>query len=163
MADGPAHCTGGVSVGIRSLWVIYSRSSLALVLEYFSPLWRECIVRHAEGRDPESQMLLPQTWLRLVISPLLHSPSPQPPTPAPLRVHFPGCWLGHSQLCPASHPLLLGSSEAADPTDVWIGGSQEVRRGWERHGTAWETGQEAREGWGLCAPGNVLLSLKSFW
>lgn len=109
------------------------------MLEYFSPLWRECIVQHAEGRDPESQMLLPQAWLRLVIRPLLHPPSPQPPTPAPLPVHFPGCWLGHNQLCPASHPLLLGSSEAADPTDVWIGGvtgSQErMRETWDSLGS----------------------------
>lgn len=124
MANGPAHCTVGASVGIGSLWVMYSRSSLALVLEYFSPLWRECIVQHAEGCNSESQMLLPQAWLRLVIKPLLHFPFPHPIPlhPTPLHMHFLGCWLSHNQLCPASHPLLLGSSEPADPTDVWIGG-----------------------------------------
>lgn len=70
---------------------------------------------------------LAQAWLRLIIGPL-----------PPLHIHFLDHWLCHSQLSLASHPLLLGSSEAADP-HRWIGatGNQErMRETWGQPGSA---------------------------
>lgn len=123
------------------------------MLEYFSPLWGECIVQHAEGCNSESQMLLPQAWLRLVIRPLLHSPSPRPTsTPRPVTCAFSGLLAWSQSALPCLSPTAVRKFWSCWPHRCLDWGSQEVRRGWERHGTAREAGQEAREGWGSVPP-----------
>lgn len=60
---------------------------------------------------------LPQAWLGLIVRPA-----------SPSCIDFLHCWFHHNQLSPASHPLLLGCSEAADPHRCQIGGTAQGSR-----------------------------------
>lgn len=88
-------------------------------------------------------------------SPFL-SPPPPPSHPCPVTCAFSGLLAWSQSALPCLSPTAVRKFWSCWPHRCLDGGeSQEVRRGWERHGTAWEAGQEAREGWGLCAPNNV--------